>query len=157
MNKFVRNSLLTSLVVIIISGCASAEKTTQHVSDDQRTADAIEQINQSTAIAVEAQKELAMTADAKVQGEFAQRKRLLTDVVSYDFYGDVEDILKRIAVQYGYEFAIYGKTPPERVNANIYILKKPVLEVIKQIGYTSTDFLDIVVKRDVIELHYKSK
>lgn len=126
-------------------------------AEEQQKILVLDKIRVATVMAVNAQQELALTSDSKMQNDVAARRRLLTDVASYDFYGDVESILKEIATKYGYAFEKYGKRPPEGVNVNVFLSKKPVLDVLRHIGYTSNSVLDIELKRDVIELHYKTK
>lgn len=145
---------LCLLTAVLLSGCASVPKQS---SEEEATADVLRQISDATTLAVNAQRELALTADSKVTREALRRKRMLTDVVSYDFYGDVEDILRQIAQRYDYGFEIYGSRPPERVNVNVFVTKRPVIEVLKHIGYQSNQWLDVKVTKERIELHYKAK
>lgn len=144
------------VVSLLIAGCASQGPTREQVSDEQQMSSVLRRIDEATDAAVKAQRELALTADAKTAEDALRRQRLMTDVVSYDFYGDVEDILKDIAVKYAYAFEVYGKRPPERVNVNVYVTKKPVIEVLKQIGYQSA-WLDVKLTKAAIELHYKDR
>jgi hypothetical protein len=159
--KGLRGVILPAAFVCVgLTGCVTAPVAVN--SEEVRSALITQRLTDATASAVNAQRELALTADAKVQRELTQRQRLLTDRVSYDFYGDVEDLLREIASKYGCEFEIYGNRPPEHVNVNVFVSKKPVMEVLKQVGYTSTNWLDIAVKRDAnhlpfkLELHYKT-
>lgn len=152
MKKGIHRTVGGLLVTLFaVSACTN----TGPVTDEQKVERVLEKLNESSEQAVAAQRELALTADAKNIRELSLRKRLLTDTINFDFYGDVEDILKEVAIKYGYGFEIYGKRPPQRVNVNVFVKRKPVIEVLKQIGYAETERLDIVVKRDVIELHYK--
>lgn len=148
---------VAGLVLLAGAGCTTAPVQQSETSEEQQIRLALQKIGDATLLAANAQQELALTADAKVQRDMALRRRLLTDATSYDFYGDVEDIVREIAVKYGYDFNVYGKRPPERVNVNVFVTKKPVVEVLKQIGYASTNALDVHLKRDAIEIHYKSK
>lgn len=145
-------------LTVFLTGCATTTKEGAQVapSEEQQVASVLQRINDATVLAVNAQRELAMTADAKVAKEAALRQRLLSDLVSYDFYGDVEDILRDIAMKYAYDFEVYGKRPPERVNVNVFVSKKPVIEVLKQIGYQS-GWMDVKLTKSAIELHYKSQ
>lgn len=146
------------VLAVFLAGCATTNKETAQAapSEEQQVASVLQRINDATALAANAQRELAMTADAKVAKEAAMRQRLLTDAVSYDFYGDVEDILRDIAMKYAYDFEVYGKRPPERVNVNVFVSKKPVIEVLKQIGY-QTGWMDVKLTKSAIEIHYKSQ
>lgn len=155
MKKRAQLTSASILAALLLVGCAITPTTpTPEVADKDSV---IALINESTQSAVNAQRELAMVADASVQQQMTQRKRLLTDVIDMDTYGDVEAIVGDIAAKYGYDFKVYGKRPPEGVNANILVTKRSVIEVLKHIGYTSTYFLDIVVKRDEIQIHYKTR
>ena len=144
-------ALVVSATLAVISGCVSHPK----ASEDAQVSEVLSQINASTAVAVNAQREMALTEGASAVHEAAQRQRLLSDKVSYDFYGDVEDLLRQLALRYHYQFDVYGKRPPERVNVNIYMVKKPAVELLKQIGYQSTAWLDVKLTSTEIELHYK--
>lgn len=151
------HGLILSAAASVLAGCTSTPLNHEPPAEDQQVSVILQKINDATAMAINAQQELALTADAKSQHDMALRRRLLTDVVSYDFFGDVELILKEISTKYGYDFASYGKRPPEGVNVNVFVVKKPVIEVLKQIGNTKTSVLDINLKREAIELHYKTK
>lgn len=146
------------MLVVCLAGCATTTKETSPAasSEEQQVTSVLQRINDATALAANAQRELAMTADAKVAKEAAMRQRLLTDAVNYDFYGDVEDILRDIATKYAYDFEVYGKRPPERVNVSVFVSKKPVIEVLKQIGYQS-GWLDVKLTKSAIELYYKPR
>lgn len=157
MKQIVRGVLLVGAMSTMLAGCNSVPLDREPVSEDQQIGAVLLKVRDSMALAANAQQELALTSDAKLQAETALRRRLLTDVVNYDYYGDVEGILKEIALKYGYEFEKYGKRPPEGLMVNVFVSKKPVIEVLRQIGYTSNSALDIELKRTVIELHYKSR
>jgi len=150
--KHVRALCAYTLLVVSLTGCGSMSHSTS--SDADATRDVLQQINDSTTLAVNAQRELALTADSKLTSQALQRRRLLTDVISLDFYGDVEDILRDIALRYGFGFDVYGERPPERVPINVFVTKRPVLEVLRTIGYQYG--LDVKVSKDRIELHYKA-
>lgn len=156
MNKRVSECFM-AVAVAWLAGCATPSPEPAQLTERQQELSVMQKIDDSTKVAVNAQRELALTADAKVQHDVALRRRMLTDVVDYDFYGDVEDILRQISMRYAYAFRVYGKRPPEGVNANVFVRKQPVVEVLKQIGYSLTDYLDIRVVHDAIELHYKER
>lgn len=141
------------LVALQLVGCAHTAP--EQTTEEQQVSGVLDKLSTYASAAVNAQRELAMTADAKVQNAAVRRQRMLSDMVSYDFYGDVETIVSDIANKYGYKFEVYGKRPAEHVVTNVYVQNKPVIDILKYIGYTSTKFLDISVKPDVIELHYK--
>lgn len=148
---------LCAVLTGALVGCATTQPQPQVTTEEQQVGSVLAKISESTVLAVNAQRELSMTADAKVARESLLRQRLLTDVVDYDFYGDVEDILRDISMRYAYDFSIYGKRPPERMNVNVFVKKKPVIEVLKQIGYQSTNILDVKLTKTAIELHYKQQ
>lgn len=151
--------VVPAVLALLLAGCATtgqqSSASAPTASEEQQTNAVLAKIGDATALAVNAQRELAMTADAKVARESLLRQRLLTDAVDYDFYGDVEDILREIALKYAYDFSVYGSRPPERVNVNVFVKKKPVVDVLKQIGYQSTAVLDVKLTKAAIELHYK--
>jgi hypothetical protein len=125
-------------------------------TDEQRSADILSKLDDATVIATNAQRELALTADASVQREATARTRMLTDHADYDFYGPVEELVGGIASKYGYQFKVFGKRPPETLNVNVYVKKMQVVEVLRYVGTTASGWLDISVKPGVIELTYKN-
>lgn len=146
--------LVSTTLAAVLAGCATHPAQQAQTADDQQLGDVMSKISEATTLAVDAQRELAMTADAKVAHDAILRKRLLSDVVNFDFYGDIEDIVREIAMKYAYTFSVYGKRPPERVNVNVYVKKMPVIEVLKQIAYQSP-LVDIKLTDTAIEIHYK--
>jgi hypothetical protein len=150
---FLRGTLILT-VSAAVSGCA-VQNQTKATPEEQRRTEIDADISDSLSLAVNAQRELAMTRDADVQQRALSRTRLLTDRVSYDFYGDVEKIVGDIANKYGYTLKIYGQRPPEHVNVNIYVKRMPVVEVLRYVGQTAGDWLDLRVSAGVIELTYK--
>jgi hypothetical protein len=147
--------LLAAALTGFMAGCAPTQ---QIATPDAQRRTAIEgQIADSLSLAVNAQRELALTRDSSIQAHVQERTRLLSDRVSYDFYGDVEQIVRDIATKYGYDFKVYGQRPPEHVNVNIFVKKMPVTEVLKYVGTTANYWLDIHVSSTAIELIYKTK
>lgn len=158
MNGFAKWCLRGTAVLAVsatVAGCAvnNQVKTTP---EEQRRTEIEAQISDSLSLAVNAQRQLAMTRDADVQQRAVARQRLLTDRVSYDFYGDVEQILGDIASKYGYQLKVFGQRPPEHVNVNIFVKGMPVVEVLRYIGQTAGDWLDVRVSAGVIALTYKT-
>lgn len=147
--------VFSATMAAMLAGCVTTQTQQPVTTEEQQVSVVLAKISESTALAVNAQRELAMTADAKVARESLLRQRLLTDVVDYDFYGDVEDIVREIAMKYAYDFSVYSRRPPERLNVNVFVKKKPVIEVLKQIGYQATSVLDVKLTKSAIELHYK--
>lgn len=139
----------------LISGCVSKVPLSKDVSDETQIAQILQTISDSSKVAVNAQRDLALTVDSKVQREMTMRQRLISDRVTYDFYGDVEMIVGEIASKYGYDFLVFGKRPPEGVPINVFIKDRPVLDVLKNIGVTADYWLSVVVKAGVIEIHYR--
>lgn len=152
MRKLARKSALYVATLGLVAGCA--QPVAPEATDEQKTAAVYDKLVAMAGVAVNAQRELAMTADAKRQTEMSRRQRLLTDVVSYDSYADVETILRDISTKYGYKLEVFGKRPAGGVPVNVYVQNRPVLDVLKFIGY-STPFFDIKLNPDAIELHYK--
>lgn len=144
----------TAILASSLVACAVPQK--ELTSEEQRRAAVAAQIADSLSLAVNAQRELAMTQDADVQRRVMSRDRLLTDRVSYDFYGDVETILGEIAGKYGYDLKVYGKRPPEHVNVNVFVQKMQVVEVLKFVGMTAGYWIDIKIAPGAIELTYKT-
>lgn len=153
-----RKFFAVTLVSAMLAGCGATQAPVHlSVTEEDQTNTILTKISESTALAVNAQRELALTSDAKASRENLMRQRLLIDVVNYDFFGDVEDILREIALKYAYDLEIYGKRPPERVNVNVFVKKRPVVDVLKQIGFQATNIMDIKITRTSIELHYKQQ
>lgn len=156
------NPIVLAWLAALVAGCMTTQPAVRQeaqaaapLTEEQQTAAVLARIGDATTLAVNAQRDLAMTADAKVARESMLRQRLLTDSADYDFYGDVEDILREIATKYAYDFNVYGRRPPERHNVNVFVKNRPVIEILKQIGYQSTHILDVKLTKAAIELHYK--
>lgn len=144
-----------AVATVMLGGCVTPPP--KLTSEDERRDAILTALNDASTLAVNAQRELAMTSDASVQRQATARQRLLSDRVSYDFYGDVEEVVGDIAGKYGYELRVTGKRPPDRVNVNVFVKKMSVVEVLRYIGTTAGFWLDLSVKPGVIELAYKSK
>ena len=95
MNRNFGAFTFTASVLLALAGCASSPSKSEQpqaetpMTEQQQIDSVLKKIDQSTVLAVNAQRELAMTADAKVAHEALLRKRMLTDVVDFDFFGDV--------------------------------------------------------------------
>ncbi|WP_454727675.1 MULTISPECIES: DotD/TraH family lipoprotein [Cupriavidus] len=152
MLELAKKSALCAATLALVAACA--QPISPGATDEQKVVDVLGKLDGYASAAVNAQRELAMAADAKNQNALVRRQRLLTDVVSYDFYGDVETVLKDITNKYDYKLEVYGKRPPGGVVTSVYVKNKSVLDVLKNIGY-ATPFFDIKLNPDAIELHYK--
>lgn len=152
MVHFVRFS---ASVVCLLVLFACAPPVVKEAPEDERINEVLRKVRDNTGVAVNAQRELAMAAHAKADREVMMRKRLLTDLVSYDFYGSVEEILAAIAQKYEYQFLIYGKRPPEGINVNVFVTRKTVLDCLKLIGNQSGDMFDVELTEAAIILKYR--
>jgi hypothetical protein len=152
MLELAKKSAVCAATLALVAACA--QPMTPEPTDTQQTAAILGKLEGYASAAINAQRELAMAADAKNQNALARRQRLLTDVVSYDFYGDVETLLRDISTKYEYRLEIFGKRPPGGVVTNVYVKNKSVLDVLKNVGY-ATPFYDIKLNPEAIELHYK--
>lgn len=152
MLELAKKSAIAVATLVLAAGCAQSPTT--ETPEAQQTAAVLAKLDGYASVAVNAQRELAMATDAKNQNALVRRQRLLTDVVNYDFYGDVETVLRDITNKYDYKLEVYGKRPPGGVVTSVYVKNKPVLDVLKNIGY-ATPFFDIKLNPDTIELHYK--
>lgn len=147
--------LVSCGLALLLTGCVGVpKKGDPEVGQDGMSA-VLKRINDGTAQAVQAQQELALTAESKVERTQVNRQRLFTDVISMDFYGDVEDVLAQIARNYDYEFATYGRRPAEGALVNVFVTRKPAIEVLKNVGY-QTKWFDVKLTKTAIELHYVS-
>jgi len=151
---FAGKAVIAALGAIALAGCAAPQL--PPTTEEARRIEIDAEISDSLSLATNAQRELAMTMDAGVQRQATTRQRLMTDRVSYDFYGDVEKIVGDIASKYGFELRISGKRPPDHVNVNVFVQKMPVLDVLRFVGTTAGYWLDIRITPGVIELNYKS-
>jgi len=143
----------SACLAMLLAGCANMQSQQERPSEQKEVSAVLQKIDANMALAVDAQRELAMTADAKGDREQLNRKRIFDDVVSKDFYGDVEDLLREMAAQYDYGFNVYGPRPQEGVLINVFVTKKPAIEILKHIGY-QTKWLDVKLTKTSIELHY---
>lgn len=152
MVHFVRFS---ASMICLLALVACAPPVVKEAPEDERINEVLRKVRDNTSVAVNAQRELAMAAHAKADREVMMRKRLLTDLVSYDFYGPVEEILGAIAQKYEYQFQVFGKRPPEGVNVNVFVTRKTVLDCLKLIGNQSGDLFDVELTETAIVLKYR--
>lgn len=145
---------LLAIVSMALAGCVGAPVTESVVSEDQQVDSVLGQLTAASKVAVNAQRERAMLTDAARAREAAKRERLLTDTVSYDYYGDMQRFLQEFAAKYGYGFESFGKRPPEGVLVNIFVQRRPAIEVLRAVGYQSS-MVDVVLTSTTIEMHYK--
>lgn len=143
-----------AVAAVVLTGCATEQKV-EPLTDEQQVGSVLTQLTDASKIAVNAQRERAMLTDAVIAREAAKRERLLNDVVSYDYYGDMQRFLQEFAMKYGYDFEPFGRRPPEGVIVNIFVQRRPALEVLKAVGYQSP-MVDVVLTKTSIEMHYKS-
>lgn len=139
-------------LAMLLAGCSGLQKEDPNAQETE-VGSILRKIDGQMTSAVTAQQELAMTAEAKIEREQINRRRLFTDVISWDFYGDVHDIVAEIARRYDYDFAVYGRRPPEGVMVNVFVTKKPAIEILKHVGF-QTKWLDLKVTKTAIEIHY---
>lgn len=149
-----RKALVLLVLANAIAGCSNTSPPSS--SEDPEIKSILGKLDEKAAGAVNAQRELALAADAKVRRESNNRSKFLTDRITYDFYGDVEQILSDLANTYSYAFKIRGTRPPEGVLINVVAKNRPAMDVLKQIGYASP-VIDIRLTDGEIVLYYKDE
>jgi len=137
-------------VVLTFTGCA----TPAPPAAPQRGV--LDQINDRVGEAAAAQQELASVVAANTNAPKRDPKDVFTDEVTIDYVGDIEVVLARIAKQYGYEFEVLGKRPPEGVMVNLFMKKpRPMVEVLRALGYQFPTTVDVNLDKTSIQLVYK--
>ncbi len=140
-----------SAVVLTLAGCATQKPPP---AAPQRTV--LDEINERVAEAAAAQQELASVVSANTNAPKREPKDVFADEVTIDYVGDIEVILARIAKQYGYEFEVLGKRPPEGVMVNLFMKKpRPVVDVLRALGYQFPTTVDVNLDKTSIQLVYK--
>jgi hypothetical protein len=113
-------------------------------------------INEHVRAAAAAQQELASVVAAEAAKPVRARESIVTDMVTIDFVGNIETVLSHIATQYGFEFEVLGKRPPEGLMVNIYVKQpKPVVDILRAISLEYPAMVDVNVTKTKIELVYK--
>ena len=150
-----------ALAVLVVSGCASNAPVEgkQLTLDEQakiEASNALAQISQSTVSAINAQSELALSADAKLRRESNYRKRFLTQKVDYDFYGDVEQILQDVSNNYNYTFKKVGNRPVGGVLVNVFSKNISGVDLLKSVAHSDPgQRIDVRLTDAEIILYYK--
>lgn len=148
-------ALCAAGLLFVVAGCTTtAQQEQAKYQNEKDIKDVLVSLDRGTELAVNAQRELALTADAKVRRESDYRKRIVTDKISMDFYGDVEQVVGRLANTYNFDFQVMGKKPVDGVVVNVFAKQRPALDVLKQIAYSSP-MVDIRVTDSQIILYYK--
>lgn len=142
----------------LFAGCATPEKALPELSSLEKSEMklTLDLLNESTVMAVNAQRELALSADARVRRESNFRKRFLTDKVDYNFYGDASQILSDVANTYDYSFKEYGNKPIGGVLVNVLVKNMSGVDLIKAIAYADPgQRIDVRLTDSEIIIYYK--
>lgn len=145
----------------LMTGCASwfnsnPEPTDMATAERNALQSTLAKIDDATVGAVNAQRELVLSADARVRRESNFRKRFLTDRVNYDFYGDVEQILVDIANTYNYTFKKVGPRPVGGVLVNVYAKNMSGVDLLSSVAHADTgQRIDVRLTDSEIVLYYK--
>lgn len=150
-----RAAIVPLVTAIAVAGCSSNTPPSSF-SEDQEIKMVMNRLDEKAVLAVNAQRELALAADAKVRRESNNRQKFLTDRITYDFYGDIEQVLGDFANTYDYSFKTRGNRPIEGVLVNVVAKDRPALDVLKQIGNASP-YVDIRLTDADIILYYKDE
>lgn len=152
--KFVKlGFVVTPLVLAMFVGCASkppAEVTT----DSEAYARKI--ILEKVDAAISAQRDLAATTAEGQQQILRRQATLDADEVDIDYLGKPQALLESLAYRYGYKYIETGKRTDLKT-VNIRVVKRGVLEVLRDVGYQIDGGADVVLDKDAktVRLIYK--
>lgn len=141
------------LLALAQFGCAS--KPTGDVSADTE-AYARQVILEKVDAAVQAQRDLAATTAEGQQQIMRRQAALDVDEVDIDYLGKPQPLLEAIAYRYGYKYVETGKRT-DLTTVNIRVVKRAVLEVLRDVAYQVDAGADVVVDKDakILRLVYK--
>lgn len=150
----VRKKIFTVVAgAVILMGCSSSPK--RDVESDT-TSYIMHMVNEKAQVAVNAQRELVAVQYADKELILKRQLLLETDELEVDFIGRPQRLLEALALRYEYKFIETGK-PVELKPVNVRTSKRPVLEILRDVGYQIDPVADIVLdKQDkAIRLIYK--
>lgn len=150
-----------SLMIFFI-GCSTSSKSTKNVYPN--TIDIKQQLVASAESIDESLNMLAATEYATHNPNILNTAPLLTPeggmgiLMSLDWQGPVEPLVKQIASQSNYYFKIIGKTPPIPVIVTIHKRDALLADILRDTSYQINKSADIVVypEQKVIELRYRA-
>jgi len=105
---------------------------------------------------VQAQRDLAATTAEGQQQILRRQAALDADEVDIDYLGKPQPLLEAVAYRYGYKYVETGKRGDLKT-VNIRVAKRPVVEVLRDVGYQIDSGADVVLDKDakIIRLIYK--
>lgn len=141
------------MLALALAGCAT--KPTSEVTPDSE-AYARQIILEKVDAAVQAQRDLAATTAEGQQQILRRQAALDADEVDIDYLGKPQPLLEAVAYRYGYKYVETGKRGDLKT-VNIRVTKRPVVEVLRDVGYQIDSGADVVLDKDakIIRLIYK--
>lgn len=151
--------LLTACAVSVATACTPHTATVdrQMVAEPDpiglRLASAVDRA--SAALQTLASVEQARNPAASVQAA-PNAPQELRRVVSLDWNGPIEPVVRKLADRAGYKFQILGDTPPVPIVVTVRSVEKSVIDVLRDIGLQAGSRADIIVdaERRMVEINY---
>lgn len=80
----------------------------------------------------------------------------LRRIVTVDWVGPIEPIMRKLADRAGYDLQVNGDTPPAPVVVNLNVKQKTVIDALRDLGLQAGQRADVVVDPDhrLVELNY---
>jgi defect-in-organelle-trafficking protein DotD len=141
------------MLALFLVGCAI--KPPAEVTPDSE-AYARQLILERVDAAVLAQRELAASTVEGRQQVLRRQAALDVDEVDIDYLGKPQPLLEAVAFRYGYRYVETGKRDDLKT-INIRVTKRPVVEVLRDVGYQIDAGADVVLDKDakILRLIYK--
>ncbi len=146
---------LTPLVMLLaLAGCATKPTAEQARADSEAHARKV--IIDKVDMAVQAQRELAVATQEGKQMVLRRQAALTADEVDIDYIGKPQPLLESLAHRYGYKYMETGKRA-ELKTINMRVVKRPVIEVLRDIGHQIDSGADVVLDKDakIVRVVYK--
>lgn len=154
MNGFRLMSVVSVIVLLGQAGCASQPKAVEEPDQVQlKVSEAVTQVSKSMAT-------LAQVEQAS-RGIYAANDRAtpppgMDKIVSVNWSGQLETIVRKMAERAGYKFKVVGKPPHIPILVGIKSKDVSIFEVIRNVSYQANSAADVNIKVDpkVVELTY---
>lgn len=142
------------LLALTLAACATKPTPAQLAAESEAQARQI--IVGKVDAAVQAQRELAEATQEGQQMMLRKQATLTADEVDIDYIGKPQPLLESLAHRYGYKYIETGKRL-ELKTINLRVVKRPVLEVLRDIGYQIDHGADLVLDKDakIVRVVYK--
>lgn len=143
--------IVSSAISILLSACAAMSDEPQNdVSDAERI------IADKVSVASDAMQEYVAILNERNAHISLRQAQITEDQLDIDFYGKPQELLKALAIRYGYQYVEIGNWVDIKP-INILANKMAAIEVLRNIGYQVNNQADVIldIPNKTIRLSYK--